>query len=204
MGVSALGRGGGKLSGDRGLSFQTEDGRFFAILCDGAGTGSEAARESLMAVDALAGLIRGGMPAANAMELLNGIYILRDEGVFSTMDILELSLITGQATLYKWGSASSFLRSGDSVKKIGSAAPPPGLGVGSTFGPEVIRLSLWGGDILALLTDGALCRDTEEVLCRYQGDSVKTLAAGLMNAAKEGGSEDDMTVVVIRLEALGS
>lgn len=204
MGVSALGRGGGRLSGDRGLSFQTEDGRFFAILCDGAGTGSEAARESLMAVDALAGLIRSGMPAANAMELLNGVYILRDEGIFSTMDILELSLITGQATLYKWGSAPSLLRSGDTVKKIGSAAPPPGLGVGSTFGPEIIRLSLWGGDTLALLSDGALCRDTEEVFCRFPEENVKSLAACLIDAAKKSGSEDDMTVVVIRLEALGT
>lgn len=204
VGVSAAGRSGSRLSGDRGLSFQTEDGRFFAILCDGAGTGMDAARESLLAADTLAGLIRSGMPAANAMELLNGVYILRDEGAFSTMDVLELSLITGQATLLKWGSAPSFLRSGDALKKIGSAAPPPGLGVGSNFGPEVIRLSLWGGDMLVLLSDGALCRDTEDVLHRFEGDSVKSLATSLMEAATHSGGEDDMTVAVIRLETIRS
>lgn len=204
VGVSAAGRGGSRLSGDRGLSFQMEDGRFYAILCDGAGTGTEAARESLMAVNTLAGLIQAGMPAANAMELINGVYILRDNGAFSTMDVLELSLVTGQAALYKWGSAPSYLRSGDTLKKIGSAAPPPGLGVGSTFSPEVIRLSLWGGDMLVLLSDGALCRDTEDILRRFEGDSVKPLAASLMDAAKHSGGEDDMTVAVVRLEAMGS
>lgn len=204
VGVSALGRGGSKLSGDRGLSFQTQDGRFFAILCDGAGTGSDAAKESLLAVDALAGLIQAGMPAANAMELINGVYILRDEGTFSTMDVLEVSLVTGQATLYKWGSAASYLRSGETLQKIGSAAPPPGLGVGSTFGPEVLRLSLWGGDTLVLLSDGAICRDTEDILHRFQDEGVKALASSLLDAAKHSGNEDDMTVAVVRLEAISS
>ena len=204
MGISALGRGGSRLSGDRGISFQTQDGRFFAILCDGAGTGSEAARESLLAVDTLAGLILAGMPAANAMELINGVYILRDEGTFSTMDVLEVSLVTGQATLYKWGCAPSYLCSGETLQKIGSATPPPGLGVGSTFGPEMIRLSLWGGDTLVLLSDGAVCRDTEDILHRFQGEGVKALASSLLDAAKHSGNEDDMTVAVIRLEAISS
>lgn len=204
VGVSASGRGGSRLSGDRGISFQTEDGRFFAILCDGAGTGTEAARESLMAVDALAGLIQAGMPPANAMELINGVYILRDEGAFSTMDVLELSLITGQATLYKWGSAPSYLRSGEGLKKIGSAVPPPGLGVGSTFGPEVIRLSLWGDDMLVLLSDGALCRDTEDILLRSDEIGIKPLASTLLDAAKRSGGEDDMTVAVFKLETIRS
>ena len=202
VGVAAKGRSGSKVSGDRGLCFQTEDGRFFALLCDGAGTGQEAAQESLTAVNALAGLIQAGMPAANAMEMLNGIYVLRSEGCFATMDVLELSLITGQATLYKWGSAPSYIRSGSTVKKIGSAAPPPGLGVGSTYGAEVLRLSLWGGDMVVLVSDGVIRTETENLLRSFEGDNVKTLASSLIETALSSGGGDDMTAAVIRLDAI--
>ena len=86
------------------------------MLCDGMGTGSDAAQESTTAVDTLTDLIQSGMQPDHAMEFLNGMYILRDTGCFSTMDILELSLITGQGTLYKWGAAPSYVKSGTIVK----------------------------------------------------------------------------------------
>lgn len=122
------------------------------------------AQESTTAVDTLTDLIQSGMQPDHAMEFLNGMYILRDTGCFSTMDILELSLITGQGTLYKWGAAPSYVKSGTIVKKLGTAAPPPGLGVGSTSSPEVIRLSLWGGDMLVLVSDGVVREETEDLL----------------------------------------
>lgn len=202
VGVFARGRGGSKVSGDRGVCFQTADGRFFVILCDGAGTGNDGAKESLLAVDTLSGLIQSGMPTDNAMEVLNGFYVLRDGDSFSTMDILELNLITGQAALYKWGSAPSYVRSGGVVQKIGTAAPPPGLGVGSPFGGEILRLSLWGGDLVVLMSDGVVRRETEDLLRTYEGENVKELSALLVNTAFKAGGEDDMTAAVIRLEAL--
>lgn len=202
VGVSAKGRRGVKVSGDRGLCFHTEDGRVFALLCDGAGTGEDAARESLLAVDALAELIQSGMSPENAMEFLNGMYILRENGGFATMDVLELSLITGQGTLYKWGAAPSYIKSGTVVKKVGTAAPPPGLGVGSTCGAEVIRLSLWGGDMLVLVSDGVVSDAAEELIRTYEGDNVKELAGLLVARAEATGGEDDMTAAVLRIEEL--
>ena len=202
VGVSAKGRKGLRVSGDRGLCFHTEDGRVFALLCDGAGTGDDAAKESLMAVDTLAELIQSGMSPENAMEFLNGMYILRDSGGFSTMDVLELSLITGQGTLYKWGAAPSYVKSGSVVKKVGTAGPPPGLGVGSSCGAEVIRLSLWGGDMLVLVSDGVVGDATEELIRTYEGDNVKELSSLLVARAEAMGGEDDMTAAVLRIEEL--
>jgi stage II sporulation protein E len=202
VGVSAKGRHGAHVSGDRGLCLHTEDGRLFAILCDGAGTGPEAAQESRVAVDTLNALLQSGMAPEKAMEFLNSMYILRDSGGFSTMDILELSLISGQGTLYKWGAAPSYIRSGPLVKKVGTAAPPPGLGVGSTSGPEVIRLSLWGGDMLVLVSDGVVLDETEELIRSYDGENVKELSSKLISLAEAMGGEDDMTAAVLRLEEL--
>jgi stage II sporulation protein E len=134
------------------------------------------------------------------MEFLNSMYILRDSGGFSTMDVLELSLISGQGTLYKWGAAPSYIRSGKLVKKVGTAAPPPGLGVGSTSGAEVIRLSLWGGDMLILVSDGVVRDETEELIRSYDGENVKELSNMLISQAEAMGGEDDMTAAVLRLE----
>ena len=172
------------------------------MLCDGMGTGSDAAQESTTAVDTLTDLIQSGMQPDHAMEFLNGMYILRDTGCFSTMDILELSLITGQGTLYKWGAAPSYVKSGTIVKKLGTAAPPPGLGVGSTSSPEVIRLSLWGGDMLVLVSDGVVREETEDLLRSYDGENVKELASLLTAQAEAAGGEDDMTAAVLRLDEL--
>lgn len=202
IGVAAQGRRGARISGDRGVCFHTDDGRLYAILCDGMGTGQDAAQESTTAVDTLSDLIQAGMQPDHAMEFLNGMYILRDTGCFSTMDVLELSLITGQGTLYKWGAAPSYVKSGKIVKKLGTAAPPPGLGVGSTSSAEVIRLSLWGGDMLVLVSDGVVREETEDLLRSYDGENVKELSSLLTAQAEAAGGEDDMTAAVFRLDEL--
>lgn len=202
LGVAAKGRHGARLSGDRGASIHTDDGRLYVILCDGAGTGEPAAQESLLAVDTLVELIQAGMPPEDAMELLNGMYILRDSGSFSTMDVLELSLLNGQGTLYKWGAAPTYVKSGNMVKKMGSAAPPPGLGVGNTCGAEVLRLNLWSGDLLVLVSDGVVSDATEVLIRDFEGENVKALATALVDRAQEVGGEDDMTAAVVRIEEL--
>ena len=202
LGVAARGRHGGRDSGDRGASIHTDDGLLYVILCDGAGTGTPAAAESLLAVDALVELIRSGMPPEDAMELLNGMYILRDSGSFSTMDVLELSLLTGQGTLYKWGAAPSYVKSGNVVRRLGSAAPPPGLEIDSGHGAQVLRLNLWSGDILVLVSDGVAGEAAEGLLRDFTGDNVKALATALIDQAEESGSQDDMTAAVVRVEEL--
>lgn len=202
LGVSAKGRHGARLSGDRGASLHTGDGLLYVILCDGAGTGAPAAAESLLAVDTLVELLQAGMPPDSAMELLNGMYILRDSGGFSTMDVLELNLLSGQGTLYKWGAAPSYVRSGNVVRRIGSAAPPPGLEVGSTCGAEVLRLNLWSGDLLVLVSDGVVSDAAEALIRDFEGENVKALASALVAQAEEDGGEDDMTAAVVRIQEL--
>jgi stage II sporulation protein E len=202
LGVAAKGRRGARISGDRGISLHTQEGYLYVILCDGMGTGDPAAQESVLAVETLGALIQGGMPPDSAMELLSGMYILRDSGGFATMDILELSLLSGQGTLYKWGAAPSYVKSGNVLKKLGTAAPPPGLGMGRENGPEVLRLNLWGGDLLILISDGVLCQETELLLQDFEGENIKALANQLVDTAAKVSGEDDMTAAVVQLRAL--
>lgn len=71
------------------------------------------------------------------------------------MDLLHIDLTSGEAELLKWGAAPSYLRCGDTVKKLGTASLPPGVGVGGDHAPERYRLSLRRGEMLVLVSDGA-------------------------------------------------
>ncbi len=197
LGVGAAGKGGSTVSGDRGACFQT-GGIYYILLCDGMGAGEEAAAESRRAIRMLAGLLQAGQDPRRALETLNGVYILRGDGSFSTVDLLAASLVTGQATLYKWGAAPSYYRSARELKKIGTAAPPPGFGVGEAHKAEEHRLSLREGELLILLSDGAGGEEAGRRIAAWGDGSPKALAAALIDGSVTDG-EDDRTAVVFRL-----
>ncbi len=203
LGTGAAGKGGSPVSGDRGACFQTEDGRYYLLLCDGMGTGADAEAESRRAIRMLAGLLRAGQEPRQALETLNGVYILRGDGSFSTVDLLEASLVTGQATLYKWGAAPSYFKCGKETKKLGTAAPPPGFGVGEAHKAEEFRLSLREGELLVLLSDGAGGEEAGKRIAAWGDGAPKSLAAALIGQVQSEG-EDDRTAVALRLRRRSS
>lgn len=185
-----------EVSGDRGVTFRMGN-KFFLILCDGMGTGTEAGGEAGAAIGILRTLLQAGTAPFDAMEMLNGIYILRDDGGFATVDLVCVDLVTGEAELLKWGAAPSYLKRKNSLEKLGTASPPPGIGVGEEYRPEVMRLSLARGELLVLLSDGAAGERTEHYLRQYGGTSPKELACGIIGSQTDG--EDDRTAAVLSL-----
>ena len=115
------------------------------------------------------------------------------------MDLAELQLDSGRATVYKWGAAPSWLMREGGAEKIGTVTPPPGLSISE--GRETVeRLSLRRGEVLILTSDGV---EVDGALRRVRG--ICTLPPGEM-AAKllELGSqerEDDATVAAVRLRS---
>ena len=198
--VSAACRPGSSVSGDRGASFRDRFGNFYVLLCDGMGSGPEASRESERAVRTLRGLLEAGVTPDAATALLNGFYALRGDGVFATVDLLRLSLASGEGVLYKWGAAPSYLKRGERVETLGTASPPPGLGADSETAPCQRELSLGGGETLIMVSDGAFCPQTAQRAARLPELSCRELTAALISALREQ-SEDDMTAVAVRLKA---
>ena len=94
-------------------------------------------------------------------------------------------------------AAPSYLKRKNSLEKLGTASPPPGIGVGEEYRPEVMRLSLARGELLVLLSDGAVSERTERFLRQYGGSSPKELACGIISS--QGGAEDDRTAAVLSL-----
>lgn len=190
-------RKGQTVSGDRCDGFRVGQ-RQYLLLCDGMGTGPEAAAASCRAMQLLTGLLKGGMEPDGALETLGALAILREEGGFCAVDLAWVSLLTGDGMLYKWGGGPSYLKAGDTVKKIGTAMLPPGLGVGGTQVAQQIRLSLGRGEVLVLTSDGVDGEDAQRLLRAATGLHAKDLAAGLLDAGT-GEGEDDRSAAVLRL-----
>lgn len=194
VGVSAMGRRGKSVNGDTGAYFMGEDAQFFVLLCDGMGTGAAARAESGDTLRLLKRLLQSGFPPENALRLLNGAEILRGTSRFSTVDLLQVNLCDGTATLYKWGAAPSYLKNAETVRSFGTASPPPGFSPNCEA--ERYTLDLKNGQILTMATDGAETEPLLEAIDGYDGNSPRELAALLIATAQ---GDDDMTVVTVSL-----
>ena len=189
-------RAGGEENGDCCIWFPGPGNGYYILLCDGMGTGPEAAQESMEAANLLKSMLSAGLSPESALRSLNSLAILRNLGGCVTVDLLWLRLDTGKASLYKWGAAPSYLARAGQFQKIGTAGPPPGL---SQSGRESVdRLSLSGGETLILRSDGV----SEEVLLNSDRTTLSLspgeLAAAILEQDISGG--DDATAVVIRLD----
>lgn len=188
-------------NGDRCWMFAGTGCRYYVLLCDGMGTGLGAIAEAKSAGTLLRRLLTAGYPAANALESLNSLCALRSRAGAVTVDLLELQLETGKATLHKWGAAPSYLVSNIGAEKIGTAGPPPGLSV-TDCRETSYRLSLHRGELLVLVSDGVSETDALRCCLEAVGLSSGEVATGILTRAQIGG-EDDATVVTVRLGQKG-
>ncbi len=194
--ASARTKGKERSNGDRCLAFPGTGCKYYILLCDGMGTGLGAAQEGAVAGRYLKQMLTSGFPAEHALRTYNSLLALRGSAGAVTVDLAEVRLDTGTATLYKWGAAPSWVLTRKGAEKIGTATPPPGIAV-TGIRETVEKLSLCRGEVLILLSDGV---DGEDVLRQSNltpDGPPGELAAEILE--KGGGAEDDATAAVIRL-----
>ena len=187
-------------NGDRCLCFAGVEGRYYILLCDGMGTGQEAARDGKIMGNMLKKLLICGFPPQYALRSVNSICALQGRAGAVTMDLAEIHLDTGKVTLYKWGAAPSYLLSRGAAIKIGTAAPPPGLSV-TDCRETVEQLSLRRGEMLILLSDGAGGEENLRRCLEGAAEPPGELAARILRCSHAVGV-DDATVAVVRLTSL--
>lgn len=182
---------------DRCSWFAGTEDKYYVVLCDGMGTGLGAVEEGMAAMSMVKKLLTAGFPAEYALRSLNSLCALRSRAGAATVDVAELDLVSGKVTLYKWGSAPSWLLSPMGAKKIGTATPPPGLSIRS--GRETVeKLSLRRGETLVLLSDGVGGEDAIASLAVGSAMPPGEVAAEILELSTlENG--DDATVAVVRL-----
>lgn len=100
----------------------------YLLLSDGMGSGEAAHREAAMTVRLLRQFLEAGIEPGPALKTLNTALSLRGEsgGGFTTIDLLALQRASGQAALYKYGAAPSYLKRSGSVSRYTGQSLPAG------------------------------------------------------------------------------
>ena len=199
--LSARSRGKETANGDRCFAFSGLDCRYYVLLCDGMGTGLGAAQEGQEAGRLLRQMLGAGFPAEHALKTVNSLLALRGAAGAVTMDLAEISLETGVVHIYKWGAAPSWVLTRRGAEKIGTATPPPGIGV-ETIRMAVEKLSLRRGEMLILLSDGVAGEEIPH-LSGISADGPPGMVAAKILAGCCGQEEDDATAAVLRLRPAG-
>ena len=189
-------------NGDRCVYFSGVQSRYYVILCDGMGTGIGATQESRQATGMLRRLLQAGFPAEYALQSLNSLCALRDRAGAVTVDLAEIRLDSGKTTLYKWGSAPSYLVSHGGAERIGAPGPPPGIWMESQ--PETVHsITLRREQILVMVSDGFTPDEVLRCCTEGVGMTPEWLGPRLMEKLHSGRG-DDATAVLVTLDSLRS
>ena len=184
-------------------SFYTEcDDRVFCAVCDGMGSGHDAAVSSRLTGIALGRLLYAGCDRGVTLETLNNIIRQRRAECFSTVDLLEADLITGKAAFYKCGASPSFIIRGGRAYRITSHTPP--VGIMRELCAEKVEFTLRRGDAAVMVSDGVTGGNEEtewlcDLLCSTDTKDPEAICAAVLEEAEERyGAADDMTVLAVR------
>ena len=193
----------GAPNGDRSLTFTTVDGRFFALLSDGMGTGAEAERVSAFAVEFLAHLLGAGCDKTTSLHLLNRLLRRQGEECSTSVDLFAFDLLSGEGQFCKSGAAPSYILREGSLFRVRSQTVP--LGLMKTLDAERIRVEAAPGDLIVMVSDG-VCPSPEdapwlpELLSKPLPADLSRLAGDILAAATRNAAHaDDMTVLVCRV-----
>ncbi len=204
-GVAARKKSGETVSGDAGTYFKRHDGKLYLLLCDGMGSGPDANRESTLAVRLLEQLLQAGVDAKRALATLSSALALRGEetGGFTTVDLLQLDLFTGEGELYKLGAAPTYVKKGGNVQRLTGKSLPAGLAEGGTEALDCFTLRLSPGDCVLMASDGVADRQEDgwlrERFAAFDGASPKDLARELVTRNLKAAT-DDRTALVVRID----
>ncbi|MBQ9777759.1 MAG: SpoIIE family protein phosphatase [Clostridia bacterium] len=192
--------------GDSVMSFSTKGGYDYAFLCDGMGSGNRAALTSALAATVLSRFLRAGNRADTSLRILNGVLAARgqrESEASTTVDLLEIDRVSGEASLFKCGAAPTYLLRGGMTTRFFSRTAP--IGILEALDAEKLRFDLEEGDVLVQVSDG-ITRGEEEclwlsdmLLTRWEGDAEK-FARLVLNRAEEQGM-DDLSVLITEIKA---
>ena len=195
--------------GDTITHFETEDGGFFLLLSDGMGSGEEAHRESANTVGLLEQFLRAGVEPAAALKTVNAAMSLREEdtGRFATVDLLSLDRRTREATLYKYGSAPTYLKRHGTVRRLTGTGLPAGL-QDAALVPPAIRFPLEPDSFLLLVSDGVADPGDDDwlqdLLAGWQGEEPQRLVSLILaESPSHGGLRDDCSALCLYLPPAG-
>jgi len=197
------------VNGDTVNIFEGRDDRLYALLSDGMGSGRDAALTSRITSVVMEKLLMGGAGRTASVSVLNST--LRNKGIecFATVDLLEVDLLSGEASFTKCGAAPSYILRDGSLFKISSDSLP--VGITAEIDCEEVRFTLEAGDVVIMMSDGVVSSEEDaawlcELLTYGWEENLNRMAEKILREAKmrRGGDLsrcDDMTLGLNKLRA---
>lgn len=194
-----VGKEGEAVCGDTVSFFESDGGFFYSLISDGMGSGREAELVSRLTSIFLEKLLALGAEASETLRMLNSMLISKDEEIFTTVDLLEIDRMTGDARMIKAGAAPTFIYRGGECYRMDACTAP--VGIISEVRAAETKLKLKKGDFIVMTSDGITPPDPKPCLPKTADKrTAAALATAIMNAwADSAVSSDDMSVSVIKI-----
>lgn len=200
-----------QVCGDTVMQFETEDNKFCVLLCDGMGSGDDASEESRLTAGLFQDFIKAGFIKDTAVKMINSTLAMKaGRESFSTIDLIEIDLRSGQSEFLKVGAAESYVLQKEEVEVIFAKALP--VGILDDIKTSAISRNLNDGDVIVMASDGI--SDTgygalrgawvKQVILNHKGNMQELADEVLRNARQKAYPKpcDDMTVAALRLKKI--
>lgn len=189
--------------GDCSDCFNDGKGNVYMILSDGMGSGSRARIDSAFSCGMLSKMLKAGIDFDAAMEMLNtSLMVKSSDESFATLDVCRINLYTGEISLYKAGSASTFVRCGKSFSELSGSGIPFGVEFTADYSESRFKVDV--GDIIIMTSDGADIDKTwlEKIVMREKNADLGVIISTIGEALRlslDKGKEDDITVIGVKI-----
>ena len=193
------------VNGDSAVVFENREGFFYSLVSDGMGSGTDAAITSRITCIFLEKLLSAGNRKNTVLKMLNNFIRNKNMECFATVDLLEIDLLTGEASFVKSGAAASYILREGKLFKLASSSLP--IGITREITAEEIRFALLPDDLVIMISDG-VSQSFEDGIWLLEHlsdridptDSLSGIARRILDTAKEKNQRsDDMTVELVRI-----
>ena len=206
IGVASMRRDGESVSGDKGAYFKTDSGLLYVILSDGMGSGAGAAQDSGEVIALLERFLRAGITAESAMRLVGAAMQIKNEKTLASasVDLMCINLFSGEADIFKFGAAPTFVRSRSNVLTLRGESLSAGMRGTQENMPDHLKARLGDGCSALIVSDGVAgeedCEWIRQALRDERTPGREFARELLEEAGRRHGCTDDMTVISIIVE----
>lgn len=188
------------VSGDLIGELTTADHYYIALLCDGMGSGREAALRARLCKLFAGQMLSAGCSSADTLAAISDVLRFLPGECFSTFDLVMIDLLDGQGRFVKSGATASYVLRGDRLYRVASRSLP--LGITREITAEETTFAFQKGDVILLQSDGIVAGAEDEwlteLLSEDRGEELPALLERILLTAKRSGAHpDDRTIGAI-------
>lgn len=192
-----------KYSGDTLCAFGGGEHSFY-LICDGMGTGHYAHITSSLCASFLSSLLPVVEETESCLSVINSFVRAKSNELFTTVDLLKIDNVSGEASFFKSGACVSLIKRGEHIFSLSSKTAP--IGIMKKLDCQRLSFTFESGDICVMISDGALSKRgdhsyIEALLKKTVASEPSALSEEIVNEfLKNNEQSDDLSVLVIFFE----